>query len=67
VIILYIVMTYLSIGFLFSIVFVTRLIDRIDEAVQGASWTFRLMIIPGCVAFWPVLLNNFQKTRQGKK
>jgi hypothetical protein len=66
-IIFYIVMTYLIIGFIFSIIFVTRLIDRVDESAQGSSWTFRLMIIPGCIALWPVLLNNLQKGRLGKK
>jgi len=59
--ILYLVMTYLTIGLLFSIVFVARFIDRLDESAQGASWIFRLMIIPGCVALWPLLLFKFKK------
>jgi len=65
--ILYLVMTYLTIGLLFSIVFVARFIDRLDESAQGASWTFRLMIIPGSIALWPLLLINVQKARRGRK
>ena len=66
-IIFYAVMMYLIIGFIFSVVFVARLINRVDESAQGASWTFRVMIIPGCIALWPVLLNNFQKAKHGRK
>jgi hypothetical protein len=65
-IILYIVMGYLIAGLLFSVAFVTRLIGRLDESAVGAPWSFRLLIFPGCVALWPILLNRYQKIRRRK-
>jgi hypothetical protein len=65
-VILYIVMSYLIVGVLFAVVFVTRLIVRLDKAAVGAPWSFRLLIFPGCVVLWPILLNKYQKIRRRK-
>ena len=63
-IILYIVMAYLIVGTLFSAIFVTRLIARIDESAVASPWTFRLIILPGCIVFWPLLLKKYIKARR---
>lgn len=46
---------YLLAGFAFAVAFVTVGVARIDRAARGTSVVFRLMILPGSVALWPVL------------
>ncbi|HZS05069.1 MAG TPA: hypothetical protein VFD58_09565 [Blastocatellia bacterium] len=46
---------YAVIGVLFAILFVTAGVGRIDPAARGASVGFRLIIIPGVAALWPLL------------
>lgn len=48
--------TYLAIGVVFAVVFVTRGVECIDPMARGASWGFRVLISPGSVLFWPLLL-----------
>jgi len=64
-IILYIVAVYLALGFLFMIPFVIKGVDRIDENAHGSSIGFRIIIIPGVIVFWIVLLKKWLK--MGKK
>jgi hypothetical protein len=58
-IILLIAVVYVVAGFLFAIAFVTRGVTRIDEAAQGSGWGFRVIIFPGTILFWPVLLRKW--------
>jgi len=60
-IILYIVAVYLAMGFLFMIPFVIKGVDRIDESAHGSSIGFRIIIIPGVIVFWIVLLKKWMK------
>ncbi len=46
---------YAGIGFVFALLFVARGIQRLDSAAKEASIWFRLLIIPGAAAFWPLL------------
>ena len=46
---------YLTVGLLFGIPFVWRGVHRIDPAAPGSTWGFRLIILPGVVALWPLL------------
>lgn len=46
---------YLLAGLLFGLAFVTVGVSRLDPAARGTSPAFRLLILPGCVALWPVL------------
>lgn len=48
--------TYLGIGLAFAVPFVARGVDRIDPRARGAGWGFRLLIVPGTVLVWPLLL-----------
>lgn len=50
---------YVGLGLLFAVVFLWRGIDRLDSAVPGSSLGFRLIILPGVAAFWPVLLRRW--------
>jgi hypothetical protein len=53
---------YLACGFLFAMPFVLIGVKKIDPHAAHGSWGFRLLIIPGTVAFWPVLLYRWMKS-----
>ncbi|MFN0084834.1 MAG: hypothetical protein ACKVX9_05560 [Blastocatellia bacterium] len=48
--------TYAMLGALFGGVFVTVGVGRLDPAARGAGWGFRLLILPGVAALWPMML-----------
>ena len=50
---------YAGIGLLFALPFVTRGVERIDPGARGATWGFRLIVLPGVVALWPILLRRW--------
>lgn len=52
---------YLACGFLFAIPFVLFGVKKIDPHAARGSWGFRLFIIPGTMAFWPLLLRRWLK------
>lgn len=47
---------YASLGLLFAAAFVWRGVDAVDPMARGASWAFRLLVLPGSAVFWPLLL-----------
>lgn len=53
------VAVYAGVGLLFALPFVLRGVERIDPAARGASWGFRLIVVPGVIAFWPLLLRRW--------
>ena len=53
------IVIYLLAGLLFAIPFVLKGMNRIDEGTHGATWGFRLIIIPGTIVFWPLLLRKW--------
>lgn len=60
-IILIIVAVYLAAGLLFAIPFVIKGVTQIDESAICSKWGFRLIIIPGVIVFWPVLLMKWMR------
>jgi hypothetical protein len=50
---------YLLCGLLFAIPFVVTGVGRIDPHARHGSWGFRLLIIPGAVALWPLLARRW--------
>ncbi len=42
-------------GLLFAVPFVTRGVNAIDPLARTAPWSFRLLIVPGVVLWWPLL------------
>ena len=60
-IILTIVAAYLAAGLVFAIPFVIKGVTKIDESAIGSKWGFRLIIIPGVIVFWPVLLKKWMR------
>jgi hypothetical protein len=47
---------YLVCGLVFALPFVFYGVKQIDPHAANGSWGFRLLIIPGTMAFWPLLL-----------
>ena len=54
---------YAGMGFMFAIAFVARGVSRVDGQAAGASLGFRLIILPGVTALWPVLLHRWVRAR----
>jgi len=50
---------YALLGALFALGFVTVGVQRIDPAAKGSGVGFRLLIFPGSVALWPLLLKRW--------
>jgi hypothetical protein len=66
-IILIIVEAYLILGLLFSIPFVTKGVTVIDpDGAKGTRWGFRVIIIPGTIVFWPVLLKKWINAKRNE-
>ena len=50
---------YIACGLAFAPFFVWRGVGRFDPAAKTAGLGFRLIILPGVVALWPVLLRRW--------
>ena len=48
--------TYAVAGFVFAVPFVWRLVGILDPAARHGTVGFRLLIVPGVMALWPLLL-----------
>ncbi len=53
--------TYLALGIAFALPFAFFGAGKIDPAAKKGSWGFRLLIIPGVAAFWPLLALRWMK------
>ena len=58
-IVVYIFFMYLLIGFLFSIWFVFWGVQKLDHGMDGAKLTMKLLLIPGTIGLWPILLRKY--------
>lgn len=63
--ILWLVVVYASIGGLVAVWFVMTQVGRVDAAAKTAPWSFRLIILPGAVALWPVVLGWARRAGAG--
>jgi hypothetical protein len=50
---------YLGLGAVFAVLFAWRGVERVDPAAAGGSLGFRLLILPGAAALWPLLLRRW--------
>ncbi|HXJ03538.1 MAG TPA: hypothetical protein VNH65_00450 [Candidatus Acidoferrum sp.] len=50
---------YFGLGLLFAVAFVTSGVKRLDPNAKGSGVVFRLVILPGSAAFWPLLLRRW--------
>jgi len=52
---------YAALGFVFAVAFVCIGAKRIDSQAAGTGIGFRILIFPGSVAFWPLLLLRWSR------
>ena len=61
-ILLIIVAVYLVVGVLFVIPFLMKGLTKVDEGAQGSTIGFKIIIIPGVIVLWPLLLSKWMKS-----
>ena len=59
-------LVYLAMGIVFAIAFLLKGIEKTDLAAHGSGSGFRLIIFPGTVALWPVLLQKWMNIKKKK-
>lgn len=52
---------YVAVGVAFAVAFVCVGVKRIDSQAIGTGVGFRILIFPGSVAFWPLLLRSWAR------
>jgi hypothetical protein len=63
--IVYGVAVYLIIGVVFAIAFAMRGAHAIDAGARGTPWGFKVLILPGAAALWPLMLRKWIAVRHG--
>ncbi len=59
--VLIIVLIYLMLGVLFVIPFLLKGLTKVDEGAHGGTIGFKIIIVPGVIVFWPVLLKKWMR------
>ena len=54
---------YSALGLLFAVAFVTIGISQVDPSSKDSGVGFRLIILPGVAALWPMLLTRWIRVR----
>ena len=54
---------YGFVGTVFAVVFITVGIHRVDPVAEHAPLGFRLIVLPGVAALWPLLLTRWLRGR----
>lgn len=54
---------YLGIGLAFAVAFVTIGVARVDANAAGTGAGFRLLLLPGATALWPLLAARWRDGR----
>jgi uncharacterized membrane protein YdfJ with MMPL/SSD domain len=57
---------YGSAGAVFAVAFVLFGIHRVDPVAEHAPFGFRLIVIPGVAALWPLLLGRWLRAKRGR-
>ena len=55
----YTLIAYAAAGLAFAVLFVWFGVEHLDSEARGAGMGFRLLILPGVAAFWPLLLQRW--------
>ncbi|MEM1178869.1 MAG: hypothetical protein AAGM22_11040 [Acidobacteriota bacterium] len=51
---------YLAVGVIFAVAFIWRGVGAIDPVAADGTRGFKVLIFPGCVALWPLLLRRWR-------
>ena len=54
---------YLVIGLLFGLWFIFNGVQKVDAGMKDVKWILRLMLLPGSIALWPVMLRKYLKAQ----
>ncbi len=57
----YVLEIYAGLGLIFAVPFVWFGVQRVDSEAQGSGTGFRLLILPGVAAFWPMFLYRWTR------
>ncbi|MFN0132696.1 MAG: hypothetical protein ACKVW3_09235 [Phycisphaerales bacterium] len=57
---------YAGVGVAFCVAFLARGLRRVDHSSQGSHWLFHVLIVPGVVALWPLLLRMWVMAGRGR-
>jgi hypothetical protein len=57
----YALATYAGLGLVFALPFVGLGVQRLDSEARGSGVGFRLLILPGVAAFWPMFLYRWRR------
>lgn len=60
-------LVYAVAGLVFGVPFVVSWSGRVDVAALAGSWGFRLAILPGVIALWPLMLAKTLRSRRGRQ
>ncbi len=55
---------YLACGVGVAVPFVAGGIERVDRGAKGTGWGFRLLVVPGAAALWPLILARWRDARR---
>ncbi|MEM1120855.1 MAG: hypothetical protein AAGJ18_10435 [Bacteroidota bacterium] len=53
---------YLLLGFVFSLLFLWKGLEKVDEGAKGTSRFFKLLLVPGLCVFWVLFLKKWWRT-----
>jgi hypothetical protein len=62
-IVLWLAAIYGAVGLAFAAIFVAVGIGRVDPVAHDAPLGFRLIVLPGCAALWPLVLGRWVRAR----
>lgn len=62
-ILVYAFLAYIISGLVFGIWFIFKGVGQIDHGMEGAKWGMRLLLLPGSIGLWPVLLSKVLKSK----
>lgn len=54
-----ILVAWLTIGTLVAVAFLVLAVHRVVEGARGSSVAFRLLVLPGAILLWPVVLRRW--------
>lgn len=64
-ILLFMLGLYVAVGLVCGLAFVAVGINRVDAVAKDSPFIFRVMILPGCVGLWPVVLWKWIQAGKG--
>jgi len=63
---LWLISVYLIAGLIFYFPFIKMGIEKIDQNAKDTTIGFKLIILPGVIAFWPFLLRKWVNSKSDK-